>query len=81
MVDLDWSARELGLRLGLGDLNARPSCHGYSHACPCVECRGRGRNVSDTFRSWLASEADVEPPRLWRRRKNPSQPWESDRAA
>lgn len=38
---IDRAARELGARLGLGDLNRGPVCHGYQNACVCAECLER----------------------------------------
>lgn len=38
---LSWSDRELGFRLGLGDLESRPICHGYANACGCAHCLER----------------------------------------
>jgi hypothetical protein len=38
LIRLSWSARELGLRLGLGDLQDSEICHGYANACVCSEC-------------------------------------------
>jgi hypothetical protein len=38
---LGWDARELGFRLGLGDLQRAPICHGYANACVCADCRAR----------------------------------------
>lgn len=38
-MELDWSARALGIKLGLGDLgNTDSPCHGFQNACVCCEC-------------------------------------------
>jgi hypothetical protein len=41
VTDLDWPARELGLRLGLGDLNRSVPCMGFQNCCKCPECAER----------------------------------------
>jgi hypothetical protein len=38
LIRLSWSARELGFRLGLGDLQDSEICHGYANCCECAEC-------------------------------------------
>lgn len=43
LIDVGHDARALGFILGLGDLNTRPICHGYAHACVCAECVERER--------------------------------------
>jgi hypothetical protein len=34
-------ARELGFRLGLGDLQLEEPCWGYDKSCKCSQCRDR----------------------------------------
>lgn len=75
-VDLDSSAAALGLLLGLGNLNARNLCSGYSHACPCVECKARAENVSPEFVAWLEGRGSRAVPELFTPPKRVLQPWE-----
>lgn len=37
-------ARELGVRLGIGDIGSPPPCHGYANCCSCAECDEREKH-------------------------------------
>lgn len=78
---LSASARNLGLILGLGDLQHTLVCHGYQHACECGECRERAAQTSPRFGAWLASETGWEVPPLVEPKQRPRQPWEAVRRA
>lgn len=74
------SNRELGLILGLGDLQHGPVCHGYQHACPCCECRERAVQTSPRFLAWLSGTSrSAIPPVIEPKRSR--QPWEPRKAA
>lgn len=77
---IDANARRLGLRLGLGDLNARNDCRSYVHGCVCDQCLTRAGSVTSEFRCWL--ETNVERmPRYREAARRPAQPWEVSRLA
>lgn len=74
---LDVATRELGLRLHLGDLNARSRCSGYATCCACSDCQSRSERVAEEFRGWLEDPSLDAMPRLWRRAgKRVGLPWE-----
>lgn len=77
MRPVDTDARELGLRLGLGDLNASTPCHGWQCGCVCLECSERRGRVSPAFQRWLERDNDAERvPALFVAREEVRQPWE-----
>lgn len=41
MQRIDWNARLLGMKLGLGDIAPRRRCMGYRNACVCAGCMVR----------------------------------------